>query len=552
MSLEHEGSRSQMSQFRCNIAGCQRSFHHVRNLEAHLHVHERPRPLDRVLPTSSAAERSHLQVLRQQRSRQEFFRRRRRRQKNLRNGWPDCDVDGFNSSGSDYDDDSSSDSSSDSEYDHTLDDQPEWDARQKRKFRVEQPPLAGWACRADGQLCDKHTLPPAVPHAHLFDPNNVFYPFQDENNYRYALLTRSMSESLFNAMVTFNNSFLQVCSAEVVDAGTESYPSSKSRDITPQADRAFSNRLQLRSTIEKIPYAHHTEWREEKIIVTAEDLGWSNSDAELPFLQLEHTFRCRDAHHVHQHLLSIPVFCGHQHLRPMKVFEVKSNGQEQRVYGAPHTADKAWEMQDTLDDPTDVAVRIDTSSDSTVLSIGTGTASAHPVYMSLGVNTGFLKRENHGGLVVIAFLPKVERANKGNDEMFRIYKRKVLHRALEILWAPIRHLLSGRHLFQFADGHYRYIRVYFGPVSVDYLEACWLTSLVQGYVPCCVQEPLKLQEGPAAPRTSADAYEVRRAASQLRTITAQTKAAKEGGYHLGRANFARFPPQLLFTESVPS
>ncbi|SDA02420.1 BZ3501_MvSof-1269-A2-R1_Chr12-3g03587 [Microbotryum saponariae] len=93
MSLEHEGSRSQMSQFRCNI-GCQRSFHHVRNLEAHLHVHERPRPLDRVLPTSSAAERSHLQVLRQQRSRQEFFRRRRRRQKNLRNSWPDCDVDG--------------------------------------------------------------------------------------------------------------------------------------------------------------------------------------------------------------------------------------------------------------------------------------------------------------------------------------------------------------------------------------------------------------------------------------------------------------------------
>ncbi|SCZ89534.1 BZ3500_MvSof-1268-A1-R1_Chr1-1g01241 [Microbotryum saponariae] len=94
MSLEHEGSRSQMRQFRCNIAGCQRSFHHVRNLEAHLHVHDRPRPLDRVLPTSSAAERSHLQVLRQQRSRQEFFRRRRRRQKNLRNGWPDCDVDG--------------------------------------------------------------------------------------------------------------------------------------------------------------------------------------------------------------------------------------------------------------------------------------------------------------------------------------------------------------------------------------------------------------------------------------------------------------------------
>ncbi|SGY57972.1 BQ5605_C006g04326 [Microbotryum silenes-dioicae] len=186
-------------------------------------------------------------------------------------------------------------------------------------------------------------------------------------------------------------------------------------------------------------------------------------------------------------------------------------------------------MQDTLDDPTDVAIRIDTSSDSTVLSIGTGTASAHPVYMSLGVNAGFLKRENHGGLVVIAFLPKVLKW-----KMFRIYKRRVLHRALEILWAPIRHLLSSRNLFQFADGHYRYIRVYFGPVSVDYPEACWLTSLVQGYVPCCVHEPLKLQEGPAAPRTSADAYEVRRAASQRRTITAQTKAAKEGGYHLGR------------------
>ncbi|SGY57321.1 BQ5605_C006g04255 [Microbotryum silenes-dioicae] len=365
--------------------------------EAHLHVHERPRPLDRVLPTSSAAERSHLQVLRQQRSRQEFFRRHRRRQKNLRNGWPDCDVDGFNSSGSDYDDDSSSDSSSNSEYDHTLDDQPEWDARQKREFRVEQPPLAGWARRADGQLCDEHTPPPTVPHAHLFDPNNL--------------------------------------------------PGRKGLRTMPSAT------------------------------------GF-NSDLQSTKYPMEHTFRCRDAHHVLQHLLSNSVFCGHQHLRPMKVFEVKSNGQEQRVYGAPHTADKAWEMQDTLDDPTDVAIRIDTSSDSTVLSIGTGTASAHPVYMSLGVNAGFLKRENHGGWVVIAFLPKVERADKGNGKMFRIYKRRVLHRA------PMS----------------------FGPVSVDYPEACWLTSLVQGYVPCCVQGPLKLQEGPAAPRTSANAYQMSLAA----------------------------------------
>ncbi|SGY63806.1 BQ5605_C007g04833 [Microbotryum silenes-dioicae] len=50
----------------------------------------------------------------------------------------------------------------------------------EKKDPSRRPPLAGWARRADGELCHEHTPPPTVHHAHLFDENNVFYPFRDE------------------------------------------------------------------------------------------------------------------------------------------------------------------------------------------------------------------------------------------------------------------------------------------------------------------------------------------------------------------------------------
>ncbi|KDE03134.1 hypothetical protein MVLG_06357 [Microbotryum lychnidis-dioicae p1A1 Lamole] len=364
-----------------------------------------------------------------------------------------------------------------------------WERNQRRKFRTETHPQAGWACDAAGNYCEVQTLPP-LPHTELYDPTNLYYPFESEFAFEFAKHAQKyrLSESQFNNLIRIHKGV--------------------------GIDYQYANRDAYRAILDKVPSAKWTTFHEATLKLTAPSLCWPEHLSTLPFLLQSHTFWVLDTAEVLCHLLSSPIFSGHQTYAPQEHFEVCKDGTETQFYSEPHTGTKAWNFQASLDCLRDLGIRINTSHDATALSAGTGTASAHPIYLSLSIHAGFLKREDRGGLVLIGFFPKLTRTDKGNDELWRMYWRGVKHCILEQLWQPIKRYLSGRHLFQFADGHHRFARVYFGPTAVDYPDACWLTGVASGNVVCYDRKHSELHLGPGTPRTSTSSASLRAEARQ--------------------------------------
>ncbi|SGY57507.1 BQ5605_C006g04289 [Microbotryum silenes-dioicae] len=409
---------------------------------------------------------------------------------------------------------------------------------QRRKFRTETHPQAGWACDAAGNYCEVQTLPP-LPHTELHDPTNLYYPFESEFAFEFAKHAQKyrLSESQFNNLIRIHKGV--------------------------GIDYQYANRDAYRAILDKVPSAKWTTYHEATLKLTAPSLGWPEHLSTLPFLLQSHTFWVLDTAEVLCHLLSSPIFSGHQTYAPQEHFEVCKDGTETQFYSEPHTGTKAWNfqvsarvsdlhdmvqvsnptslsgltqfLQASLDCLRDLGIRINTSHDATALSAGTGTASAHPIYLSLSINAGFLKREDRGGLVLIGFFPKLTRTDKGNDELWRMYCRRVKHCILEQLWQPIKRYLSGRHLFQFADGHHRFARVYFGPTAVDYPDACWLTGVASGNVVCYDRKHSELHLGPGTPRTSTSSASLRAEARQVGGNLGRNIAAlRKYGLNFGR------------------
>ncbi|BGP22223.1 hypothetical protein JCM10295v2_001101 [Rhodotorula toruloides] len=102
-------------------------------------------------------------------------------------------------------------------------------------------------------------------------------------------------------------------------------------------------------------------------------------------------------------------------------------------------------------------VRIDLASYSTLCSTGTGGAAEHPVYMTIPCNAAYFRRGDYGANIVV------------------------------LLWEPVRPLLEEGALLKYADGYFRWTRVYFGPQSLDYPEQCWMHRVVEGW--CTTYEP---------------------------------------------------------------
>lgn len=321
-------------------------------------------------------------------------------------------------------------------------------------YNVQEYPNAAWACSGDGSYLAEQTPPPGLNIPAEFNASQPFAPFQDKPTYDFArmVIDHQMSDMEVQKWSKLVGSFLG-------------------------AEPPFRNTDHVRSFIDQIPYADHTQWYKRTVYIDATQFSQEEQD-RFPFYKNKHTLYLQDSRLVLLHLLQSPQFIGHQNLVPVKITD--KNGY--RLVSKPYTAERAWTEQDKLP-PRWAGVSVGTSQDSTLCTSGTGGHSEHPVYLTTSVNSGYFRRPGRrGALMPVAFMPKMSWSGKTNDEAYRRYVRLVQHACMQAIFTPLVGLMKEGELVRFSDGHYRHTKCYLGPVSVDYPEACWLAGIRGGRV----------------------------------------------------------------------
>ncbi|GAA5995540.1 hypothetical protein JCM11641_007269, partial [Rhodosporidiobolus odoratus] len=324
-----------------------------------------------------------------------------------------------------------------------LDEDEAEDEDELEPAQVRYHPSAARPCTQDGEWLSYDAPAPAPPVAE--HDTNVFEPFEDERQFRWARVLEStgMSESDIEALMC------------LMDEEPLGAPFKSKRDMMALIDSVGTGTQPL----SPVKLAILT------ILLVQIRIG--------PVV-----FYKRDAREVLVHLVEDVRFKNCLQLKPIRVIDEnrKGKGEGQYTVSDPVTASEAWDFQDTLPVGS-TAIRVDTAQDSTLCSTATGGATEHPVYLTTPAIPGIYRRGDYGAHLPIAFLPKFKRTGKGKDELYRRYKRIVRHKCMSAIYEPLRRLLNQGEILKFADGHYRQVRIYFGPTAVDYPEATWMNCL---------------------------------------------------------------------------
>ncbi|KAJ3998883.1 hypothetical protein F5050DRAFT_1566185 [Lentinula boryana] len=324
-----------------------------------------------------------------------------------------------------------------------------------------------------GEPCDKHgvTLPPDTPAPPKHHPENQWYPFEGEAQFRLAdLLFKDVEMSQGNIDELLN--IWSLYQRQV--ARTFPEPCSSC------SDGPFGTHTDMYSTIDSIADGN-APWG---CLQTFVDPTLPGNAPEWKKVSYQ-VWYC-DPDTVIANILTNAEFAKDFDVAPY----VHLDGAGKRRWADFMSGNFAWRhaVYISLDNCTKGAmlVPIILGADKTTVSVATGHVEYHPLYLSIGNITNAARRAHRNAVIPIGFLaiPKADR-KYDNDNDFRVFKKQLYHTSIAAILQPLRPGMERPVVRQCPDGHFQRIIYDLAAFIADYPEQVYLSGIVQGWCGRC-------------------------------------------------------------------